>query len=216
MATGALMVLMILVGTTVVPPAPPRSRPAPWAAIALTALAIAGVALQLAWTGAMDTLDSDPARAGWWRPVTSAFLQNGGVIGGAWNLVTLAVILALAEWRWGSWLTVALFLLGALLPRLVGTLGGADAASDPRNFAGSSGATYFVGGTLAAALVLAAGHTVAQRALALTVPGLALLTWLLHDNAHGLVTLEGFVVGIIVWALVALRDSLHAARRAGP
>jgi hypothetical protein len=214
MATGALMVLMILTGTKLVAAASLRDRRMPWAAIVIAALAVAGVVLQTAWSAAMDTLDSDPARSGWWRPVTSVFLQNGGIVGGAWNLLTLAVILVLAEWHWGSWVTVGLVLLGALLPHAVGALVGGDAGSDPRNFAGTSGMTYFVGATLAAALLLAAGRSAGQRALAATVPALAMVTWLRHDNAHGLVALEGFAVGIAVWALMVLRD-LRAARRAG-
>ncbi|MFJ9697420.1 hypothetical protein [Kitasatospora sp. NPDC101183] len=28
--------------------------------------------------------------SGWWREFTSVFMQNGGLFGGLWNLVTLA------------------------------------------------------------------------------------------------------------------------------
>lgn len=202
--TAALMVMMVNCGLGVVGRDTLRGRPLPWAAIALTAVAVGGVALQLVWSGAMDALDADPAKSGWWREFTSVFMQNGGLFGGLWNLVTLAAVAALAQWYWGGPLTLGFFLAGIVLPgRIDALLGFGDGPSaDPRNFAGSSGATYFLGATLALALL---AHTRARRsketALALGVPVLGLAMWLAQENGHGLVSVYGFALAAAVWAL---------------
>ncbi|MEU5540232.1 hypothetical protein [Streptomyces sp. NPDC020362] len=195
MTTAALMVLMfkssmLLIGEDTI-----CRRPVPWAAVALTAVAIGAVALQASWSGAMDALDSDPRRAGWWRVVTSVFMQNGGFFGGAWNIVTLAVVAALAQWFWGGPLMLTLFAGGILLPERIDALFGETAPStDPRNFAGSSGATYFLAATLTAALLLTAKNT-RTRLLAAATPLAGLAMWLAQDNGHGLVSCYGFLLG---------------------
>ncbi|MGW7006862.1 hypothetical protein ACWGCW_29635 [Streptomyces sp. NPDC054933] len=160
--------------------------------------------LQLSWSGAMDALDSDPRRTGWWRVVTSVFMQNGGLLGTVWNIVTLAVIAALAQWFWRGPLMLALFAGGILLPQQIDALFGEAARNtDPRNFARSSGATYFLAATLAAGLVLTSTDT-KERLLAVSVPAAGLAMWLAQDNGHGLVACYGFVLGAAV---------LPAARR---
>ncbi|MEV8099290.1 hypothetical protein AB0442_41485 [Kitasatospora sp. NPDC085895] len=200
--TAALMVMMINCGLGVVGRDTLRDRPLPWAAVGLTALAVGGVLLQLAWPGAMDALDADPAKSGWWREFTSVFMQNGGLFGGLWNLLTLAAVAALAEWHWGGRMVPAFFLAGIVLPsRLDTALGLADGPSnDPRNFAGSSGATYFLGATLALAL-LTRTRLPKEIALAVGVPVLGLAMWLAQDNGHGLVSVYGFALGALAWAV---------------
>ncbi|MFF3174843.1 hypothetical protein ACFVQ0_19745 [Streptomyces sp. NPDC057900] len=213
--TAALMMLMLNGGLTLLGQGTLRGRRIPWAAVGLTSVAVAGVVTQLCWSGAMDALDSDPARSGWWRIVTSTFMQNGGLLGGAWNIATLAVIAALADWFWGTPLTLGLFLAGILLPGYVDTLFGESGHStDPRNFAGSSGATYFLAATLSAALlirVLRTGRGTEERdtgqerrkeaLLAAGVPVLGLAVWFAQSNGHGLVSVYGFALGAAVCAL---------------
>ncbi|GAA2644420.1 hypothetical protein [Streptomyces lunalinharesii] len=201
LTTAALMVLTFKCGLLLVGEETVRRRPVPWAAIALTAVAVGAVVLQLAWPGAMDALDADPRKSGWWRVVTSVFLQNGGVFGGAWNLVTLAVIAALAQWFWRGPLMLVLFAAGVLLPQQIDALFGETARStDPRNFAGSSGATYFLAATLAAGLLLTAPRA-KERLLALAVPAGGLAMWLAQENGHGLVACYGFALGAVLLPL---------------
>ncbi|MDR8414352.1 hypothetical protein MTP10_37185 [Nonomuraea sp. 3-1Str] len=200
--TAALLVLMFTCARTLVGPETAGRRPIPWAAVGLTAVAVAGVAIQASWHGAMAALDADPSKTGWWRGVTSVFMQNGGVSGAAWNIVTLAVIAVLAAWFWSGPLMLALFLAGALLPEHIDALLGlASDSTDPRNFAGSSGATYFLAATLAGALLLRA-RAPKERLLALAAPALGLALWFAQDNGHGLVAVYGFAVGALVWAVV--------------
>ncbi|MGW1893901.1 hypothetical protein ACWCP6_27150 [Streptomyces sp. NPDC002004] len=195
--TAALMVLMFKCGLALVGEDTIRRRPVPWGAVALTAVAVGAVVLQLSWSGAMDALDSDPRKTGWWRVVTSVFMQNGGVFGAVWNIVTLAVIAALAQWFWRGPLMLALFAGGILLPQQIDALFGDTARStDPRNFAGSSGATYFLAATLAAGLVLSSTDT-KQRVLAVCVPAAGLAMWLAQENGHGLVAVYGFALGAV-------------------
>ncbi|WP_420712949.1 hypothetical protein [Streptomyces sp. MMG1121] len=206
--TAALMVLMFKAGVFLIGEDTVRRRPVPYTAVAITAVAVGAVVLQLCWSGAMDALDSDPRRSGWWRVVTSVFMQNGGVFGDAWNIVTLAVIAALAQWFWGGPLTLALFAAGILLPEHIDALFGETSRStDPRNFAGSSGATYFLAATLAAALVLSSSAA-RERLLAVCVPAAGLAMWLAQENGHGLVSCYGFVLGAAV-LLIARRLPLR-------
>ncbi|MFF4531814.1 hypothetical protein ACFY1P_21395 [Streptomyces sp. NPDC001407] len=199
--TAALMVLMFKGGLALIGEDTLRRRRTPWAAVALTGVALAGVVTQLCWSGAMDTFDSDPDKSGWWRVVTSVFMQNGGLLGGAWNIATLAVVAALAEWFWGAPLMVLLFAAGILLPEHIDALFGQTGGStDPRNFAGSSGATYFLAATLAAGLLLR-GRDRKDVLLAIAAPVLGLAMWFAQENGHGMVTAYGFVLGLLVRTL---------------
>ncbi|GAA1960947.1 hypothetical protein [Amycolatopsis minnesotensis] len=113
--------------------------------------------------------------------------------------MTLAVLAALAEWFWGTPVMLASFASGMFLPGLIGKLFvSTDISTEPRNVAGSSGATYFLAATLAGALILCAGER-KHRALAAAVPVLGLATWFAQDNAHGLVVAYGFLFGVLVW-----------------
>lgn len=218
--TAALMMLMLNGGLALVGQDTLRGHRIPWAAVGLTAAALAGVITQLCWSGAMDALDSDPARSGWWRTVTAAFMQNGGLLGGAWNIATLAVIAALADWLWGAPLTLGLFLAGILLPEYLDALFGENGHStDPRNFAGSSGATYFLAATLSAALLLRTLRTgrhhdresLKETLLAAAVPALGLVIWFAQSNGHGLVSVYGFAPGSAVRALTHRASDRPAA-----
>ncbi|AOP46949.1 hypothetical protein [Streptomyces lydicus] len=214
--TAALMVMMINSGLGAVGRESLRGRPVPWVAVGLTVLAVAGVVLQLCWSGAMDALDHDPAKSGWWRVFTSTFMQNGGPAGALWNIATLALVAALAQWLWGGPLTVLLFVAGILLPEhLDALLGlGGDTGTDPRNFAGSSGATYFLGATLALALLTRTRER-KQQALAVGVPVLGLLMWCVQDNGHGMVAGYGFALGALAWAARRFLRSQDAEPAAG-
>src|SRR4051812_24527543 len=96
MVTAAMLILIVKTGQRL-----PFQRRFPAVAVALTALIVGGLLLQAAWPGAMDALDSEPSRAGWWRPFTSVLMQSGGLVGNLWNVVAVAIVAALAEWHWG-------------------------------------------------------------------------------------------------------------------
>ncbi|MEU8659180.1 hypothetical protein [Actinoplanes philippinensis] len=198
--TAALLLLVVRAGARL----GPRGR-FPVVAAVLTGLILGGLALQAAWPGAMAALDNDPSAHGWWRPFTSVLMQNGGFVGNLWNVVTIAVVAALAEWHWGRLGATALFLAGAVVPYAVGSvLGGTDVSTDPRNWAGSSGATYLLGATLAGALLIRAA-SVRDRLLAAAAPAAGLAAWFVQDNAHGLVVVYGAALGLLITGLQHMR-----------
>jgi hypothetical protein len=184
-------------------------RRLPVTAIAITALLAAGGLLQAAWPGALDALRQQPHGA-WWRTFTAPFVQAGGGLDGAlFNIVTAAIILALAEWQWGRLAAGAVWFTGAWAPvGDVAKLAGyhVPAASAAAYSAGSSGATYFTAATLCAALLCAGPLLGRARLLGLVGPVVALVMWITTDDGHGVLFIEGFVLGLLLRAaLLALR-----------
>jgi hypothetical protein len=175
-------------------------RRLPVAAIVITAALIAGCLLEVAWPGALSALRAGPASA-WWHVFTAPFVQDGGVAGALFNIVTAAIIVALAEWQWGRLIATAIWLTAAWAP--IGHLAGlagyhVSAANATAYTAGSSGATYFTAGTLCTALVCSgAGRA---RLLGLVAPAIALVMWIATNDGHGVVFTEGFVLGALLWA----------------
>ncbi|EXG82814.1 hypothetical protein [Cryptosporangium arvum] len=209
-STAALFVLLGKVGSLLVA----ERRSVPWLAIAGVAALFGGLVLQAVWGGAEAALAHDPARSGWWRPFTSVLLQNGGPFGDVFNVVTAAIALALAQWHWGVRRALVLVVAAVLVPDVLDLMvGGGDLGGQARNYVGSSGVVYFLAATPAGALLLA-GPGVRRRLLASAVPVAGLALWFLQSNGHGLVSAEGFVVGVLA-ALVSSRVSGGAGRRAG-
>ncbi|AEV84469.1 hypothetical protein ACWT_3446 [Actinoplanes sp. SE50] len=203
MVTAAVLILAFKAAQRLAP-----RRRFPVVAVALTALIIGGLILQATWPGAMAALDSDPSRSGWWRPLTSVLMQNGGFTGDLWNVLTIAGIAAYAEWYWGRLAAAGLFLAAALIPHWLDVfVGDAQVSNEPRNWAGSSGVTYLVAATLAGALAIRALRTrrVKDGLLAVAAPLVGLATWFVQDNAHGLMIVEGFVAGAVLAALFTER-----------
>ncbi|MDM7856572.1 hypothetical protein [Cellulomonas alba] len=216
--TAALMVVLLLCGLLLVDGDTIPSRTVPWLAVALGALAVGGVVLQHAWPGATAALDADPARSGWWRHGTAVLLQDAGWPGVVFNVLTLAAVAALVQWHWGWRLALGLVIGGAAVPVLVGAVAGAVAGSqDARDWAGSSGLTFFLAGSLAGA-ALVVGHAGA-RALGVLAGVVGLAAWLWLADAHGLVAVEGLVVGAMcagVSAAVRRRRRLVDAATSEP
>lgn len=187
----------------------------PITAIVITGLLVAGALTQVLVPGAFDALRND-AGGGWWRAFTAAFVQDGGVLGAIFNIVTAAVVLTLAEWYWGHLLAAGVWLLGAWAPvgELAGLVGYHVASTDVSAYsAGSSGATYFAAATLSAALVL--GGTGRERLLGLIAPAFALVLWVVLDDGHGVLFVEGGMLGALLWCVVRLPASppLRPGRR---
>ena len=140
-------------------------------------------------------------------------MQNGGVAGTIYNLVTIALVTMLVEWLWGPLRTLLLLVAVVLLPSLISHLlvTAPAVAEDPRNYAGSSGVTYCLAATLAAVLLVRAAGA-KQRLLAIAVPVSGLALWFVQDNAHGLVVVYGFAIGLVAWAVVRPRVPAAAHR----
>jgi hypothetical protein len=194
-----------------------RRRPLPAAAIALTAILLAGFVTGLAWPGALAAF-SDPAGGAAWRVFTAPFVQDGGIVGGLWNVITGFAVLALAEWAWGPAMAALIWLAGAWAPvgDVAAAVGYHVSQSDVAAYsAGSSGATYFTAASLCGALlVVRAGRS---RWAGLAAPAIGLLMWLALNDGHGVLVVEGFVAGALLAGLCALARGTRLARAAcGP
>ena len=162
-------------------------HPAP--AVVLLSLVVAVPSLVgLAWQPLFDALARDPelVRHGeLWRLVSYVAVQDDGVGGTIYNLVTLALTLPAAVVLWRPAATLGLFVAGALVFSLPAVF------VWPHAGAGNSGATFFLAGSMVGALSVRRRDV--RRAAAVTaLAGAALLVL---GDAHGEAVLAGLVIG---------------------
>lgn len=134
-----------------------------------------------------------------WRLVTSMVVQDGGVVGTVYNLVTLALVAAVALTMWRWWVAVLVFLVGGIGFDLAATFLWNDAG------AGNSAATF----VLLTATLAAWRHTCRDRRTSTAMGVLAVIGLVLTviGDAHGTAVLGGLVVGA---AIAALDRGQHA------
>jgi hypothetical protein len=179
-----------------------RGRWIPVSAVVITAGLVGGALLEIVWPGALHTLSR--TGGGHWQVLTAPFVQEG-VAGAVFNVISALVVIALAAWAWGDATAAAIWLLGAWAPvgglaHLVGyhvSVGNVGAYS-----AGSSGATYLTAGTLCAALLMSASGP--RRWLGLIAPAIGLVMWLGPNDGHGVMLIEGLVLGLVLSLLYRL------------
>ncbi len=119
---------------------------APIAAIALWVLVAVASVIRLISPSLLDVFRRYPVRTRdgeWWRVLTSALTQDGGVAGTVGNLVMLAIVAIAAVRVWGWQRAVALFVVGQLLWGLFTSF------VAPSVGAGVSGATFVMAASLA-------------------------------------------------------------------
>lgn len=168
----------------------PRRR-FPWLAVVLAVLIGVPSLLQFALPGIGSALDRDPdatlQHAQWWRVVSAVAAQDGGLVAAIFNLVVIAVVVALAEPLWGEWRTLVLFFVPSLVLNLLAIIlwrapgGGSSFASD--------GLMLSVCGL---ALVLSTRSSI--RLLA-SVAVVAALVLVVLGDAHGVAMLVGAALG---------------------
>lgn len=169
-----------------------------WATFLLLGLVAAPSLLGLIWPDLLETMQRDPARITQqhevWRLLSALFVQDGGVVGLAFNLTLLFLLAPLAEAVWGSPATVLLFVLGGILVNVgqvaLGTVG-----------AGNSLANLVLGSSVSVVALWRAGRRDrVATALALGVLLLAVALYLTGDY-HWLAVLVGTVVGSVLLGL---------------
>ncbi|WBO68403.1 hypothetical protein [Streptomyces camelliae] len=137
------------------------------------------------------------------------------MFGAVWNIVTLAVIAAPAQWFWGGPPTPAPFAGDVLLPHRIDALFGETVrGTDPRDVAGSSGAMHFLAAILAAGLLPTSPAT-GERLPAACVPAAGLAMWVVQENRRSLLACYGFVLGGAVLLIGRLVPHGGAAAVAG-
>lgn len=162
----------------------PRVAVVLWLVVAVPSL------LQIVFPAALEALERDPARIRdhqWWRIVTSATVQDGGLLGTVVSLAVLAWVAPLAVLVWGGLRAVLLFAAGQIIFGLF------TAFVFPSSGAGPSGATLALAASVAGLVVMQSPE---RRDLAMSigvlVSGVALVA---VDDAHGLAVLTGVLLG---------------------
>lgn len=185
-------------------------RPQPAAVALWLTVAIPSV-IGLVWSPLTEALRRDPERirdGQIWRLLTSAVVQDGGVLGTGSNLVYLAVAAVLAVALWGPVRAVLLFVVGAVAFNIVFTYGWQAVG------AGNSAATFFLAASTVGLLAVRAwGRTAAIGAAIEAVIGAILLVL---DDGHAIAVLGGLVVGLVAALLPGAGDSIAALRTDDP
>ncbi len=167
-------------------------RPFPVVAVVLAVVIGVPSLLQFAIPAIGTALRRDPPLTlhdgQWWRVITSIAAQDGGLVAAIFNLVVIVVVVTLAEWLWGRWRAVLLFLLPAVILNLLALAWGATGGGS--SFA-SDGLLMSVLG-----LGLVASRLTIVRILALVAVAVGVVLVLLND-AHGLAMLVGAALGVL-------------------
>jgi Rhomboid family len=184
---------------------PPVAAVALWLTVAIPSL------LQFSFPGLLHALERDPDQirqhGQWWRLVTSAVVQDGGIAGTVFNLVILAIAGVVAIRAWGSLRGLIIFAVGVV---------GFDLATTfawPSVGAGNSAATF----TLAASVTGLAVVKVRERVVVVlgAVTAACGTFLLLLRDAHGSAVVGGLVIGVLVGTIsppgIISTPAAHAA-----
>jgi hypothetical protein len=170
---------------------PPVAAVALWLIVAIPSL------LQFAFPGLLHALERDPDRirqhGQWWRLLTSAVVQDGGVAGTVFNLVILAIVAVVALRAWGSVRGLIIFAVGVVGFNLATTF------AWPSVGAGNSAATFTLAASVTGlAVVKVRGRVVAVVGALTAGCGIFLLAL---GDAHGSALVGGLVIGVLVGAI---------------
>lgn len=168
-----------------------RVPAAPPVAIALWGVVAVPTLLQIPFPAFGAALERDPVliRDGnqWWRILTSAAVQDGGVVVAVTNLAVLALVTSMAGHVWGTGRTLLVFSSAQLIFGLL------TAFVFPSQGAGSSGVSLAAAASIAGlAVMLTPSRCESALAAGVIVAGAALV-W--SADAHGLAILTGVLLG---------------------
>ena len=167
---------------------PPLAATVLWLVVAVPSL------LQLAVPALNEIFRRNPVQirddGEWWRVVTSAFVQDGGVAATFANLMLLALPAVAGVRVWGPGRAIALFAAGQLLWGLFTSF------VSPSAGAGCSAAAFALAAATAG-LWLAVGARRIELAMSLAILSMGALL-LLIDDAHGVAVLCGMLLGAVL------------------
>ncbi len=162
--------------------------------IALVALVAVPTALQfvIPWLLPLFERDRDLFVAGeWWRIVTALFVQDGGISGATFNVVSLALIASVAEAMEGGRKLLLLFVVGGVCSEVV-------ALSWRPVGAGNSIANFSIAAAVIAWCLL--GPRPWPIAIIASITVAADFALLMMRDIHGAAALIGFALGLmLVW-----------------
>ncbi len=176
----------------------PRQRAAiPFTTIIMVVAIAIPTTLQFVFPAILTTLERDTARflAGdWWRIVTALFVQDGGVTGSVFNLVSLLFVGSVAERVWGSRRWLVVFFGCGVLSEIVAL------AWQPVG-AGNSVANFGLAASVAAWCLVSATQLPVRITAAVAL--LAGVPLLLVKDIHGAATLIGAIVGLVLTGIAS-------------
>lgn len=168
----------------------PKNR-LPYATLWITLAVAIPTILQFYFPAILQMLERDHTQflAGdWWRIITPLFVQDGGVSGSIFNIVSLVLVGSVAEKLWGSQRWLIIFFAGGILSEIVGF------AWQPIG-AGNSVANFSLAASIAV-LCLALTGPRAIRVMAILALGVGLILLLIND-IHGPAMLLGVLIALI-------------------
>jgi membrane associated rhomboid family serine protease len=103
-----------------------RNKPAPFRFPRLTILLLLIIGLpstlQFFFPALLTAFQRDPVRffdGEWWRLVTPLFVQDGGIAGTIFNLISLLFVGIIAEQLWRNWEMLLLFFIGGIVGEII-------------------------------------------------------------------------------------------------
>jgi hypothetical protein len=161
------------------------------AALALVAVVAVPSLIELGWHGIYTALYRAPEQIKdhheYWRLLTGAIVQDGGLEGTIFNVAVLFVIATLAVYAWGAARAIGLFLVGVLGFNLIASYAFAAPGG------GNSAATIFLGTSMVGLAVVRRRTPQALAAAAVVVVAGAVL--IAVNDAHGIPILGGLALG---------------------
>jgi rhomboid protease GluP len=170
------------------------ARSIPYATLVLTIAIAIPTTLQFFFPAILQMFERNymEFRAGdWWRLITPLFVQDGGVSGSLFNLVSLLLVGTIAERLWGLQRWLVIFFAGGVLSELIGF------AWQPVG-AGNSVANFSLAASIAV-LCLALDASPAVRITAILALGAGVILLFLKD-IHGPAMMLGAVIALVlIW-----------------
>lgn len=176
----------------------PRSR-LPYATLWITLVIAITTTLQFYFPAILQLLERNYTRilgGDWWRIITPLFVQDGGVSGSIFNIVSLVLVGSVAERLWGSQRWLIIFFAGGILSEIVGF------AWQPIG-AGNSVANFSLAASIAV-LCIALNGSRGIRVTAILALGVGLILLLIND-IHGAAMLLGALIALILVRLDGYR-----------
>jgi membrane associated rhomboid family serine protease len=168
----------------------------PLATVVTAVLVLAGLALQLHFPSLLGRMERNPvglAMGEYWRILTPLFFQDGGISGGVFNLMALALVGSTAERQWG-------YARWSVIYFGCGVLGECLALAWQPIGAGNSIATMSLSGSLLSLGWRTPGIAAGRPLAALgAIIGLGLIA---KQDIHGTAVLLGMAVGALLAPLV--------------
>ena len=170
----------------------PTRRQLPYATLLLTLTIAIPTILQFFFPALLQMFERNYERflAGdWWRIITPLFVQDGGLSGSIFNLVSLVLVGSVAERLWDSQRWLVIFFAGGILSQIVGF------AWQPVG-AGNSIANFSLAASIAVFCLVRNTPRVGQGTAILSLGAGVILLFL--KDIHGPAMMIGAVIALIL------------------